>query len=575
VMMVAWTAQGMGSWGLAGAVNDTRQAKRLFPLYGAGLILGGVIGGLATGLLADWIHAENLLFVWAAALGAVHLMARPLTGAAGVARRRRRRGGVLSQMAEGFRDVSTWPLLRWMSFSLVLFAVLYFTLALLFARAATARFPRTDELAGFLGLFMGVSNGAALLVSLLLANRLFARFGMPAMVMALAVIYLVGYGVLAVGATFAALVAFRFVQMVWVNGVWATGWQALFNVVPEERRPRTRSFMDGGPLQAGVVLSGGLLILADRVLQPQHLYVVGAVAAALGAWSMWRARRAYGGALVEALRTGNPDVFHTDQEPFGGFRHDADALAAVVAGTSDPDPAVRRISMEILADVAAPGSGPALVPGLSDTDPQVRAAAVRGLARSGEPLPGEEIGRLLNDPDPGVRANAAGALLGGLDPELGRALGAIDYASSATVTLAYRTADVGARLRGFGFVVPAVDGRTHRIARAIEHLRALYPGGRFEVRRFRPNIVVATGPDQQGFVENDWIGHTLAVGDEVRLRITGPCPRCVMTTLSQGDLPKDPGILRAAAQHNDANVGVYADVIAGGTTRRGDPVTLT
>jgi MOSC domain-containing protein len=108
----------------------------------------------------------------------------------------------------------------------------------------------------------------------------------------------------------------------------------------------------------------------------------------------------------------------------------------------------------------------------------------------------------------------------------------------------------------------------------IERLRALYPEGRFEVRCFRPNIVVATGPDAQGFAENDWIDHTVAIGDEVRLRVTGPCPRCVMTTLPQGDLPKDAGILRTAAQHNQANVGVYADVIAGGTIRRGDSVTI-
>jgi uncharacterized protein YcbX len=108
----------------------------------------------------------------------------------------------------------------------------------------------------------------------------------------------------------------------------------------------------------------------------------------------------------------------------------------------------------------------------------------------------------------------------------------------------------------------------------IDRLRTLYPEGRFEVRRFRPNIVVSTGPDAHGFVENQWIGHTIAIGDEVRLRITGPCPRCVMITLPQGDVPKDPGILRTAAQHNQANVGVYADVIAGGTTRRGDRVTL-
>jgi uncharacterized protein len=108
----------------------------------------------------------------------------------------------------------------------------------------------------------------------------------------------------------------------------------------------------------------------------------------------------------------------------------------------------------------------------------------------------------------------------------------------------------------------------------IERLRALYPAGRFEVRRFRPNIVVSTAPDAQGFVENDWIGRPIAIGDEVRLQITGPCPRCVMTTLPQGDLPKDAGILRTAAQHNQANVGVYADVIAGGAIRRGDAVTL-
>ncbi|PYO32274.1 MAG: MOSC domain-containing protein, partial [Candidatus Rokuibacteriota bacterium] len=50
--------------------------------------------------------------------------------------------------------------------------------------------------------------------------------------------------------------------------------------------------------------------------------------------------------------------------------------------------------------------------------------------------------------------------------------------------------------------------------------------------------------------------------------------RCVMTTLAQGDLSRDPGILRTAAQHNQVNVGVYAAVVRGGTIRRGDPVRL-
>lgn len=116
----------------------------------------------------------------------------------------------------------------------------------------------------------------------------------------------------------------------------------------------------------------------------------------------------------------------------------------------------------------------------------------------------------------------------------------------------------------------------------------LYPQGRFDVRRFRPNLVVSTADGAAEFVENDWIGKTVAIGESVRLAVTDPCPRCVMSTLAQEDLPADPGILRTAARHNSlvggegrgpegvyaASVGVYARVLSGGTVRRGDPVRV-
>jgi uncharacterized protein YcbX len=108
----------------------------------------------------------------------------------------------------------------------------------------------------------------------------------------------------------------------------------------------------------------------------------------------------------------------------------------------------------------------------------------------------------------------------------------------------------------------------------LDRLRALYPQGRFEVRRFRPNIVVAVEGEPQEFVENGWVGRTLRLGSEVRLRITRPCGRCVMTTLPQSDLPHDSGILRAAVRNNQGHVGVYATVLQAGTIRRGDAVRL-
>lgn len=108
----------------------------------------------------------------------------------------------------------------------------------------------------------------------------------------------------------------------------------------------------------------------------------------------------------------------------------------------------------------------------------------------------------------------------------------------------------------------------------LDRLRELYPEGRFETRRFRPNIVVETSANESAFVENDWIGRSITIGDEVQLAITEACPRCVMITLPQGDLPRDRGILRTAAKHNDVHVGVYAAVTQGGMIRSGDKVIV-
>jgi uncharacterized protein YcbX len=117
----------------------------------------------------------------------------------------------------------------------------------------------------------------------------------------------------------------------------------------------------------------------------------------------------------------------------------------------------------------------------------------------------------------------------------------------------------------------------------LERLTRVYPEGSFDVARFRPNFVVRTPPEAEGFVENAWLGKVLAIGD-VRLRVVIPCPRCVMTTLAQPGLAADRGILRTVAQHNmldipilgrkGASVGVYGIVMEEGEVRRGDAVEL-
>ncbi|KQX48655.1 MOSC domain-containing protein [Paenibacillus sp. Root444D2] len=108
---------------------------------------------------------------------------------------------------------------------------------------------------------------------------------------------------------------------------------------------------------------------------------------------------------------------------------------------------------------------------------------------------------------------------------------------------------------------------------SLNKLRELIPESRIEVKRFRTNIVIDV-PDEEGFVENSWIGKEIRIGDEVVLQVTQPCIRCIMTTLSQGDLPNDPSVLRAAVKHNKGAMGVYAKVIQTGRIRRGDKIVI-
>lgn len=435
-MMVIWTTIGVVIWGVAGAVNDTRQAKRLFPLYGSALILGGVVGGVATAPLASSLGAENLLFLWAASLAITFALAVSALRRGGVRMVRKRQAprpttSTRAHLAEALRSVRSSTLLSSMAVSLALLAVLYFSLSFLFARAATERFPDADRLAGFLGLFMGLTSATALVVALFVANRLYARFGLASMVIALAVLYAAGFSATIVSMGFVTLFAFRFAQMVWVNGVWAGAWQSLYSVVPPERRDGTRAFIDGVAIQGGVVLAGLMLILADELLGPRSVAVIGLGTAVVAVWVTWRLRSSYAAAVVDALRAGNPEVFVSEEEPFGGMRRDAEAFGAVLRGAKDTDPVLRRISMEVLHDLDAREAEDALLEGLHDADAAVRASAARGLSARGVSVASAEVGALLDDPDPAVRSASVALVSKEASPALETLLNDPDPATRA------------------------------------------------------------------------------------------------------------------------------------------------
>jgi len=109
----------------------------------------------------------------------------------------------------------------------------------------------------------------------------------------------------------------------------------------------------------------------------------------------------------------------------------------------------------------------------------------------------------------------------------------------------------------------------------LRHMRSLIgDDAQIDPRRFRPNIYVDTEDSSEAFVEDEWLDGTLAVGDSVTIVGMRQALRCVMTTHRQGDLARDLRVLRTAAQHHQARVGVFASIGAPGRVRVGDPVWL-
>lgn len=120
-------------------------------------------------------------------------------------------------------------------------------------------------------------------------------------------------------------------------------------------------------------------------------------------------------------------------------------------------------------------------------------------------------------------------------------------------------------------------GPVHLLSTA--SLASLPPDGDepYDVRRFRPNVLIDSKVDQgepdSDFPEAHWVGADVEIGS-VTMRVTIPTIRCVVPTRPQPDLPLDRQLTRQLATRTDRFLGVYADVTRPGLLRVGDVVSV-
>jgi uncharacterized protein YcbX len=108
---------------------------------------------------------------------------------------------------------------------------------------------------------------------------------------------------------------------------------------------------------------------------------------------------------------------------------------------------------------------------------------------------------------------------------------------------------------------------------SLRAMTRLNPAATWDVRRFRPNVLIETNDDMEGLVEQGWCRRTLRLGELV-VQCEMPTARCGMTIQAQAGLPKDPVVLRTIVQEAGQHLGIYASVIHPGRVAVGDEVEV-
>ena len=422
-------------WTVAGTTLDVRQAKRLFPLCTSAAIAGSFVGTLASGPLAAVLGTENLIVLDAALLVvAVALVARIVggdrpgrTGRAGTERGAGTAGSPTSlraQLRRGFDDVRASPLLRLVAVAYVLFSVLLFSVTFPYQGALQRAFEGDEAgLATTVGLIQAAVTAVSFLVSLALANRVYARFGVAAAALILPVVYVLGFGTWLVQFTFATAVGFVVVQQVVQRSLSNAAWSAMFTVVPSERRPQVLAFIDGVPGQLGTSLSGVLLLVATAAFSATQapIFAMGLVAALVLTWIVARIRRRYGEALVRTLRAGLAEQVLEGGAGLQALARAPGVTSELETALRDPAAGTRRLAADLLGRLGSREATAALEERLGDEDAEVRAAALRALAALEPERARTAADRLAGDPSAAVRAERGAALIAAGDEAGGHA----------------------------------------------------------------------------------------------------------------------------------------------------------
>jgi hypothetical protein len=263
-----FTVLNLEFWGLATRLFDLRQGKRLFGLLGCGEVVSSLVGYFLVPLILYFLADPLILLPFAiCGLGACMLIVRAMAGrfpGALGGRPEARRTGPPLRLADLCRNRYFLLIAALLATSVVANYLVDFS----FLSMVRQRFPASEQVAGFIGIFFGVTKVIELLMKSVVAGRLLTAFGLRFGLAALPLtLLLCATGAALAGASmgpgalfFLLVVLAKLVWLVLRKSLFDPSLRVLFQPLPEGERLAFQSRLEGLVQQLSTGLAGLLLL---------------------------------------------------------------------------------------------------------------------------------------------------------------------------------------------------------------------------------------------------------------------------------------------------------------------------
>jgi ATP:ADP antiporter, AAA family len=399
------------AWSFANALFDTRQAKRLFGLIGAGASFGAIAGGLLARYLVGPVGGTvNMLLVLAALIvaGAVIVSIANARIPRKVVTRSTRQAR--QPFFETMSQIFASPYLRLMTAMVFLVAIVTQWIAFQLSVVAAARFAGdADKLTEFFGTFNFALGTTSFLLQLFVTGPALRRFGLAVTVLILPLSLGLGTTLVMLAPAMWSVLLTNGFDQGFRFSLDKASYELLYLPIPPAQRIQFKTAIDivvnrvadgCGALLLGLATKGFAVVpglgLGLRGTSALNLTLI-------GLWTVvaWRLRREYIRTIHDSIHQHRLDTERAASTTIE--RSAAEALRAKLSGGQAADV---RYALGLLEAQQTRSWLPSLRALLTNPEPDIRQRSLALLRIAGDREIADTCVELLKDPDLGVRTEA-------------------------------------------------------------------------------------------------------------------------------------------------------------------------